>query len=182
MTSSTSNELQCLPQALRRYVEIVEKVNYRIGRIAMYLIFAMMAILLYSSISKTFFLPSIWTLEMAQFFMVAYYMLGGPYSLQLDSHVRMDLAYGSWSTRTKTWVDCFTVLFLIIYLFVLLYGGLSSTSYALEYGERSYSAWRPYMAPIKVLMCVSILLMTLQAFAILLKDIAKLKKENNDEL
>ena len=127
----------------------VDAVNRRVGRAAMYLIFAMAAILLWSSISKTFFVPSLWTLEMAQFTMVAYYLLGGPYSVQQGNHVRMDLAYGAWSPRTRTWVDSFTIVFLLVYLALLLYGGLSSTQYALEYGERSYSAWRPYMAPIR---------------------------------
>jgi TRAP-type C4-dicarboxylate transport system permease small subunit len=50
----------------------------------MYGIFVLMGILLVVvDQSKTFFLPSLWTLEMAQFAMVAYYMLGGPYSIQL---------------------------------------------------------------------------------------------------
>ncbi|CZF79160.1 Tripartite ATP-independent periplasmic transporters, DctQ component [Grimontia celer] len=167
--------LAYLPSPLAAYVRFVESVNFYIGRFAMYLIFLMLGILVYSSITKTFFLPSLWTLEMAQFAMVAYYMLGGPYSMQLNSHVRMDLAYGNWSPRTKAMVDSFTVVFLIIYLGVLLYGGISSTSYALEYGERSYSAWRPYMAPIKLIMCLSIFLMLLQATAVMLKDIAKLR-------
>ena len=141
----------------------------------MYLIFAMMAILLWSSIAKTFFLPSSWTLEMAQFTMVAYYLLGGPYSLQQDSHVRMDLVYGTWSPRTRALVDAGTVVFLIVYLALLLYGGISSTDYALQYGERSHTAWRPYMAPIKIVACVGIVLMLLQAFAVLLRDIATLR-------
>jgi TRAP-type mannitol/chloroaromatic compound transport system permease small subunit len=166
-----------MPQAIKSYVRYVDAVNRVIGRFAMLLIFAMMGILLYSSISKSFFVPSLWTLEMAQFTMVAYYLLGGGYSMQLDSHVRMDLLYGRWSDRTKAWVDAFTVLFLIGYLILLLYGGLSSTQYALEYGERSYSAWRPYMAPIKIVACVGIVLMLLQAIAMLLKDIAKLRGE-----
>ena len=63
------------------------------------------------------------------------------------------------------------------YLVLLLYGGFSSTQYALEYGERSYSSWRPYMAPIKIVACIGILLMLLQAFAVLFKDIARLRGE-----
>ncbi len=161
--------------SLVRYVEIVEAVTYRVGRLAMYLLFAMMGILLWSSLSKTFFLPSLWTLEMAQFTLVAYYLLGGPYSLQLGSNVRMDLFYGNWSTRRRAWFDAVTVLAMLFYLCILLYGGLSSTSYALEYGERSYSAWRPYMAPIKIVMCIAIFLMLLQGIAVLLRDIAKIK-------
>jgi hypothetical protein len=54
--------------------------------------------------------PSRWTLEMAQFAMVAYYILGGPYSIQMGSNVRMDLFYGDWSAKRKAWFDALTVL------------------------------------------------------------------------
>ena len=143
----------------------------------MYMIFLIMAVLLYSSVSKTFFNPSIWTIEIAQFLMMAYFLLGGPYSMQMGDHVRMDLLYGSWSDKTRAWVDAFTVIFLIVYLILLLYGGYSSTQYAIGYGERSYSAWRPYMWPIKVIMCIGIFLMLLQAIAAFFKDIARIKGE-----
>ena len=164
-----------MPDAIKSYIRIVDAVNRRVGRVVMYGIFAMMAILLWSSISKTFFLPSLWTLEMAQFAMVAYYILGGPYSIQLGSNVRMDLFYGNWSPTRKAWFDAVTVLFLIFYLGVLLYGGLSSTSYSLEYGERSATAWRPYLWPIKIIMCIGLVLMLLQAIAEFFRDIARLR-------
>ncbi|MBL4757205.1 MAG: TRAP transporter small permease subunit [Rhizobiales bacterium] len=157
------------------YIRIIEKMNYVLGRFAMYLIFVIMGILLWSSVSKTFFLPSLWTLETAQFAMVAYYMLGGPYSLQMGSNVRMDLFYGDWSITKKALVDAFTIFFLLFYLCVLLYGGYQSTEYALRYGERSATAWRPYMAPIKITMCVGIFMMILQAVAELFKDIATVR-------
>lgn len=188
--------------AMAGYVRVVDAVNHRLGRIMMYGVYAMMAILLWSSISKTFFLPSEWTLEMAQFAMVAYYIMGGPYSIQLGSNVRMDLFYGAWSIRRRAWFDSFTVLFLIFYLGVLLYGGIGSTAYSLGHWgdepaaflsqivgsfitggpdgasevigrtERSPTAWRPYLWPIKTLMCVGIFLMLLQAVSELFKDIA----------
>lgn len=160
---------------ISRYVAIIDAINYRLGRIIMYGIFVMIGILLWSSISKTFFMPSLWTLEMAQFAMVAYYILGGPYCLQGGSDVRMDLFYGSWSDRQKAWVDAFTIFLLIFYLAVLLYGAIDSTEYAIKYGERSASSWRPYMWPIKVILCTGILLMLLQAISEFFKDIAKIK-------
>ena len=166
-----------MPEAVKVYVRYVELVTRVVGRATMYLVFLMMGILFYSSITKTFFLPTLWTLEVAQFTMVAYFLLGGGYSMQLGDHVRMDLLYGTWSDRRKAWVDAFTVFFLIFYLVFLLYGGFSSTIYALEYGERSYSSWRPYMAPIKIIMCIGISLMLPQAIATLFRDIAKLKGE-----
>lgn len=163
---------------LHRYIRVVDAINYRVGRVAMYGIFAMMAILLWSSISKTFFNPSLWTLEMAQFAMVAYYIIGGPYALQMGANVRMDLLYGAWSDRRKAAVDVVTVCFLLFYLGVLLWGGIDSTIYSFQYGgERSPTAWRPYLWPIKVTMCVGIVLMILQALSELAKDILSLRGE-----
>jgi TRAP-type mannitol/chloroaromatic compound transport system permease small subunit len=161
----------------RKYVRIVDAINYRVGRFSMYLLYVLMGILLWSSISNIIRQNAIWTLEMAQFTMVAYYMLGGPYSLQLDSNVRMDLLYGQWSDRKKAWVDAFSIFALIFYLGVLLYGAVESTVYSLEYAERSATAWRPYIAPIKIIMVVGIFLMLLQAFAIFFKDLAKARGE-----
>lgn len=161
-----------MPETIKRYVRIVDNVNYRIGRVTMLVLFVMGAVLFYSAVSKAFFNPSLWTYEFAQFLMVGYFLIGGAYSLQIDSHVRMDLLYGRWTKRTKNKWDAFTSIFLIAYLLMLLYGSVSSTYYAIEYGERSYSIWRPYMWPIKVIMSIGILLMLLQAISQFIKDFA----------
>ncbi|MBY6084282.1 MULTISPECIES: TRAP transporter small permease subunit [Ruegeria] len=163
---------------MRGYIAVIDRMNRWIGRVVMYGIFVMMGILLWSSISKTFFLPSLWTLEVAQFAMVAYYILGGPYSIQMGSNVRMDLLYSEWSHRRRAWTDAITVLFLIFYLGVMIYGGFDSLSYSLQYGERSPTAWRPYLWPIKVIMVVGLILMLLQAISELFKDILRLKGDD----
>jgi len=160
------------------YVRVVDAVNYRIGRMMMYSLFVMFAVLLWSSVSKTFFMPSLWTLEIAQFIMVAYYIMGGPYSLQLGANVRMDLFYGNWSLKKRAWVDVFTIFVLIFYLGVLLYGAIDSTTYSFKYNEHSPTAWRPLLWPIKVTMCVGIFLMLLQAISELFKDVARIKGED----
>lgn len=185
-----------MTRALLAYVAVVDPMNRTIGRIVMYGIFVMMAILLWSSISKTFFLPSLWTLEMAQYALVAYYVLGGPYAVQMGSNVRMDLIYGELSDRRKAAIDAVTVVFLMIYLGFLLYGGLASTAYSLGYFgsdplgffaglvtgteqfgflERSPTAWRPYLWPIKTVMVIGIFLMLLQVLCELAKDILRLR-------
>jgi TRAP-type mannitol/chloroaromatic compound transport system permease small subunit len=166
-----------MPEAVRIFVRHVDRINRFVGLATMYLIFVMMGVLLYSSIMKSVAIPPIWTLEMAQFLMVAYYMLGGGYSLQDDSHVRMDLLYSRWSPRRRAAVDAVTILFLLFFLVMMLYGGFSSTSYALKYGETSYSSWSPYMAPIKIIMCIGIFLMLLQAVAQFFRDIATARGE-----
>ena len=162
--------------AIKSFIRVVDGLNWAIGRVVMYGIFGMMGILLWSSVSKTFFVPSLWTLEMAQFAMVAYYMLGGPYSIQMGSNVRMDLLYGEWNDHRKAQIDAMSVFFLIVYLIFLLWGGWESFQYSISYGgERSPSVWRPYLWPIKAIMLVGIFLMLLQAISELFKDILRIK-------
>ena len=181
---------------MRTAISIIDALNYRLGRVMMYFIVVMMAIMAWSVITKAQGAPALWTLEMAQFTMVAYYVLGGPYALQMGSHVRMDLLYGEWSLRRKAWFDLFTVLFLMFYLGVLLYGAIASTAYALGYYgteplayfgglvtgteelgrfEVSRSSWKPWMWPIKAVMLVGFFLMLLQCLSELLKDVLRLR-------
>lgn len=161
-----------MPRWTTLYVRWVESVGWFVGRATMFLIFAMIAVLVWSSVSKGLRIPAIWTLEVSQFLMVGYFLLGGAYAMQLGDHVRMDLAYAFWSPRRKAIVNTVTIFFLITYLGVLLYGGISSTTYAITYGERNFSAWRPLMWPIKVVMVFGIALMLLQTFATLMRDVA----------
>ena len=162
-----------MPRVIKAYVRYVDAVNRVLGYFVMYLTLVMMGVLLYSSVSKAFFLPAIWTLELAQFLMAAYYILGGGYSMQLDAHVRMDVLYEHWRPKTRAFMDSITAFFLVFYLVFLMYGGISSSAYSLKYNQTNYSAWAPPMAPIKIIMTVGIVLMLLQAISIFFKDVAK---------
>lgn len=160
--------------AIQAFVTHVERVNRVVGRCVIYGIFVMIGLLIYSSISRTVFnVPLIWGVEMSQFLLAAYYLLGGGYSMQLGAHVRMDLLYSRWPERTRAFADSITAFFLVFYLVVLLIGGISSTQYALEYGQKNYSSWAPPLAPIKIVMCLGIVLMLLQAIAFFFKDLAR---------
>ena len=67
----------------------------------MYLVFVMMFILILSFVTRNIInIPLIWIIEMAQFVMTGYYLLGGGYSLLSDDHVRMDLIYSRLKDRT----------------------------------------------------------------------------------
>ncbi len=199
-----------MPRVLMQFVRLIDLMNKGVGRVAMYGIFAMMAVLLYSSISKSFFNPSLWTLEVAQFLMVAYFILGGPYSIQLGSNVRMDLFYGSWSVRTKAMVDSVSVLCLLFYLGILFQGAMVSMAYSLGYFgtepyafywdlltafvtggpdaagemlgylERSSTAWRPFLWPVKLVLIAGVFLMLLQVLAELIRDIDHLISGKED--
>jgi TRAP-type mannitol/chloroaromatic compound transport system permease small subunit len=163
-----------MPKVIKLYVRYVEAVGHFVGRIMMYFIFVMMGVLLLSSGSRAFFSVSyIWVVEISQFLLAAYYLLGGAYSMQLNAHVRMDLLYSRWSPRRRAFADSITAFCIIFYLIVLLLGGISSTEYALQYDQRNYSAWAPPLAPIKIIMTIGIALMLLQTVSTFFKDLAK---------
>ena len=163
-----------MPRFIVNYVKAVDYVSTKFGRLAMYLIFVMIGVLLLNAVTRNILnLPLSWCIEMAQFTITAYYIVGGPYSMQLDSHVRMDLLYSRFSEKNRARLDSFTAIFLVIYLICLLVGAISSTMYAIEYDQRKFSQWNPSMIPIKVIMCIGIFLMLLQAISTFFKDLAK---------
>lgn len=165
-----------MPKFIISYVKYVDYVSTKFGRAAMYLIFVMIGTLLLGAVTRNILnIPLSWTVEMAQFTMTAYYILGGPYSIQMNDHVRMDLLYDRYSDKTKARIDVFTSGFLLFYLVVLLIGGISSAQYAIEYDQRKFSQWNPSMIPIKLIMVFGIVLMILQTISTFFKDLAKSK-------
>lgn len=163
-----------MPKFVVYYVRVVDYLSTKIGRATMYMIFVMIGVLLLGAITRNILnIPLSWTVEMAQFIITAYYFAGGAYSMQLKDHVRMDLVYDHCSEKNKARIDVCTNIFLLLYLCALLFGSISSTMYAIEYGERKFSEWNPSMIPIKIIMVAGIILMLLQTVSTFFKDLAK---------
>lgn len=163
-----------MPRIIKLYVRYVDAMNRVLGFFVMYMTLAIMGLLLFASFTRYILnVPFVWIVEMSQFMMAAYYILGGSYSLQLGSHVRMDVLYERWKPKTRAFVDSITAFFLIFYLIFMVYGGISSSAYSLKYNQTNYSAWAPPMAPIKIIMTIGIALMLLQAISIFFKDLAR---------
>jgi len=167
-----------MPKAVILFIRYVEAANKAVGKFSMYLVIGMGGVLLFESVARTIFnKPHIWVVEIAQFLMAAYYLLGGGYSMILRGHVRMDLLYGRWSEKRQALADLITGPILMFYLIFLLVGAISAIEYALSYGQKNYTPWAPPLAPIKIIMGIGILLMLLQAIARFFQDLAKYRGE-----
>lgn len=165
-----------MPKPIVLFVRYVDGLNRLVGRFAMYLLYVLGAILLASTLSRLALgAPFNWALEMSQFVLSAYYLLGGAYAWQQGAHVRMDLLYQNIPLRRRVLTDAITVVFVIFYLIVLFAGGISSTNYAIAYKQQNYSAWAPVLWPIKIVMTAAIFLMLLQAISSFFRDIADLR-------
>ena len=163
-----------MPKFISLYVNLIDWLCIKIGRITMYMVFVMMFVLVLSFVTRNIInIPLMWIIEMAQFIITGYYLLGGGYSMIMGDHVRMDLVYSKLSDLNKAKLDAFTSFFLVFYLITLLYGSISSLIYTLETNQRLFTAWAPYVWPIKTIMLIGILLMLLQSISMFFKDIAK---------
>ena len=165
-----------MPKIISAYVNFVDSMCIKVGRVVMYGVFFMMFLLILSFFTRNIInYPLMWIIEMAQFTITAYYLLGGGYSMITDDHVRMDLFYSKFSEKNKARMDAFTSIFLFFYLVTLLYGSISSLNYTLETNQRLFTAWRPYVWPIKSLMTFGILLMLLQTLSMFFKDLYRIR-------
>lgn len=162
-----------MPRPIRTYVRVMERVGYIAGIVAMVQAFTLMVLLVESSVARLIFGAShIWSVEMAQFVMSAYYLLGGALSEQDDYHVRMDLYYSRLPLRKRAILDSITVPMLLFYLIYLFIGAIESSAWAVANNQVNYSPWAPPMAPVKIVMAVGIGLMVLQISAIWFKNLA----------
>lgn len=154
------------------YVKSIDSISAVIGSIIKFLVLLMIAVLAYEAVSRNFFNTSNkWSLEITEFINGTYYLLGGAYVYLIGGHVRMDYFYSEWSQRKKAVFDIITFALSIAYLIWLLFGGLSSSAYALKYNQTNYSAWAPPIAPMKIIATLGVALMLLQNISEIIKDI-----------
>ncbi len=168
-----------MQRLMRNYVRVMDRLADYVGLAAMYLIFVMVAVLLLDAVTRNVIkMPLHWPIELAQFTLAAFYFMGGAMTIKNNDHVRMDLFYENLSERGKARMDLITMICLMFYLGVMLWGSISSLTYAIETGERRFSMWNPSMIPIKALMVGCLVLMLLQAVSMAFKHVATLRGES----
>ena len=165
-----------MPAVVEKYVQTMDRISEWVGVFAMYLIYVMIAVLLFDVVTdKVLGMTQNWVIEFAQFTLAAFYFMGGAKTLKDNDHVRMDLIYANLTERGKARVDAVTVFFLIFYLAILLWGSLSSLAYSWETDQRLPSLWAPSLVPIKVLMVACLVLMLMQSLALFLRNVATIR-------
>lgn len=160
---------------ISRYVRVIDRISDYVGYLAS-LIFFMGGTLIFDAITRDLIkMPVRWAVELTQFTLAAYYLMGGPITLKNNEHVRMDLWYSTLSERGRAKLDLVTVWCPIFYLGVLLAGSISSLQYAIATNEKRFSIWNPSVIPIKALLVACLVLM--QAFSLVFKHLATLRGE-----
>lgn len=159
-------------QILDRYVRGVGWINDRIGWLAAFLILPIFALLL-AEVFMRYGLasPTVWISQSAQMLFGAYALMAGGYLLLHRGHANVDILSSMLTTRQQAMVDIFTSILTFCFLGAFLYYATSMAIESVGRFERSISAWKQPIWPLKLLIPISAGLLLLQAIAKLIEDI-----------
>ena len=164
-------------RALLRVSGAIDSINERFGRIADWCV--LLACLISAGnalIRYGFSFSSNAWLEIQWYLFAAMFMLGAPYTLRRNEHVRVDVIYGNLSLRLKLWVDLLCgILFLMPP--VLIIGWMSWPLFydSWQSGEVSSNAGGLIRWPVKLLLPLGFGLLALQGLSEIIKRIAALR-------
>lgn len=164
---------------LMRISRLIDAVNDAIGRWAKWLILLAVLVCAGNAIIRyTFSISSNAWLELQWYMFAGVFLLGAPYTLRKDEHVRIDVIAGRFSERTQVWIDIFGILlFLLPISLIILW--LSIPYFWLSYAghEMSGNAGGLIRWPAKFLIVAGFFLLVLQGVSELIKRFAYLKGE-----
>jgi TRAP-type mannitol/chloroaromatic compound transport system permease small subunit len=163
-------------QALLKLAAGIDRVSWVFGIIASVLVLAACLISAGNAVSRyAFDLSSNAWLEIQWQLFSGIFLLGAPWVLKLNGHVRVDLVYGSVNDRKKLWIDIFGLIFFLgPATAMMIYFGWPWFLNSLAQNEQSANAGGLLFWPVKGLLPLGFLLLFLQGVAELIKRVAAL--------
>lgn len=111
------------------------------------------------------------------------FLLGTPYAMQRDGHVRVDIFYDSWTEQRKAIINLLgAIIFVIPFVALVTYYGLDFSIDSFQMGEGSGDpGGLPFRWVIKSLIPFSFILMGVAGVGMMTKAILVLKGQDNYE-
>ena len=115
-------------------------------------------------------------LEAQWYMFAAIVLLGAPYTLKVNEHVRVDIIYSSVSDRARIWIDILGIIFFLLPIcIILIHFTWPWFAESLRNHEYSSNAGGLLRWPVKLMLPLGFALMTLQGLSELIKRIAALQ-------
>ena len=162
--------------ALLKLTRVIDFVNDRFGVIANWLVLLACLISAGNAASRYLFsLSSNAWLEVQWYMFAGMVLLGGPYTLKVNEHVRVDLIYSAVSERVRIWIDILGCLFFLLPIcLILIYFTWPWFVDSWRIDEMSSNAGGLVRWPVKLILPVGFFLMTLQGISELIKRVEAL--------
>ena len=149
---------------LRPLLRMIDSISNWSGKVFSFSLYAVMFILAIEVVSRYVFnAPTVWAHGYTQRIFGSYFVLIGAYTLLNNGHVRVDIFYNNFSFRKRAFLDLLNYLFLLFWSTVLIKEGISffADSFAVREVDEMVLAHPVY--PVKFLLVVGVILITLQA-------------------
>jgi TRAP-type mannitol/chloroaromatic compound transport system permease small subunit len=168
--------------SLKRLAAAVDGLNNRIGASIRWLSLIMILIGAFNAIARYLTRYTGLALSSNAYFDLQWYLfsliflLGAAYGLEHDVHVRVDVLYSRLSSKGRAWIDLAgTVLFLIPFCVLMLWVSWPAVRNSWAVHETSPDPGGLPRYPIKTVILLSFVLLLLQAFSQLVKQIEALR-------
>ncbi len=160
--------------SLMKASRVIDAINDKFGVIAIYLVLISCVVSAGNAVSRHFLgLSSNAWLEIQWYMFAAIVLLGGPYTLKVNEHVRVDLVYASVSDRARLWIDILGGLFFLLPIcLILVYFTWPFFLDSWRINEASQNAGGLIRWPVKLLLPVGFALMALQGVSEIIKRVA----------
>ncbi len=156
-------------QVLSNYVTILNEWS---GKLAAYMIYPATLILVYEVMARYLLnAPTIWAHGTSQRIFGIYFLLGAPYVMMQNGHIRMDIFYNKFSPRTRAIVDIITSPMLFATIFVLVYFGWDFAQASLKALETCNTPFNAPLWIVKLWVPITGILLILQSASNLIRDI-----------
>ncbi len=158
----------------------IDKLSEWGGKVGAVLILASVAIIVYEVTVRYFFAsPTNWAHELSEMLYGSFTVLGGALVLRYRGHIRMDVLYLRLSPRKRLILELIAIPFIFLVCGVLLWHSLGRGMISLSMMQHSGTSWDPPVYPLKMLIFVSIALLSLQALAQFVRDLTSFLKDED---
>jgi TRAP-type mannitol/chloroaromatic compound transport system permease small subunit len=156
--------------------DLIDAINERFGRIANWCVLIACFISAGNALVRYgfSFSSNAW-LEIQWYLFGAMFMLGAPYTLKMNEHVRVDIIYGNVSRRAQIWIDLLGGVFFLLPAAAII-GWMSWPLFWASFtsGEVSNNAGGLLRWPVKLFMPLGFGLLALQGISEIIKRVAAL--------
>lgn len=165
---------------MESFLNIIDTVNEWIGKIFCWIV-AIIGLLAVSEVIMRRFLnaPTIWNFEVTIQFSGFLFMIMGAHTLLKESHVAVDIIYKRFSIKQQALL---TIIAYLIFFFpfcaTILWHGTRFAIASWSTWERTSSAFSPPIYPIKTVVPITGLLLTIQGLSIFIRKVYVLMGRN----
>lgn len=155
------------------YVRGMDGVTLFIARYMKYLVYVIMALLIFEVFSRRVFnAPTDWNFFVTKWVFGVYFLILAPYGMHANVNIRIDMFYANWSQRTKAIVDLvgYGLVWVPLDILVLIYGYTYSWNAYRVREITPSSGFQVPIYPLKMFFMVTFAMLLFQAISEIIKN------------